>query len=282
MLKSKLVKRNIVNLAFQLVAIFSSLFGIIVLVAILFEVLKRGYTAINWDFFTKLPKPPGESGGGIVNSIIGSTIITLVASIGAIPLGVLSAIYSAEFGRGTKLGKMVHFTTDTLTSVPSIVVGLFAYTLFVLPMKTFSAIAGSFALAIIAIPLIHRITEEMLFMVPDSLREAGLALGATYPYIVRKVCLKSAKVGIITAVLLAIARISGETAPLLFTALNSPFLSFSLFKPMGNVNVTIFTYAMSPYDDWRSIAWGASFVITVVILIISIVSRTLFKRVRNG
>lgn len=276
------LRRTAVDLTFRAFAWSAALVAILVLLVILFEVLRRGYSSISWDFFFHLPKPPGEPGGGIANALLGSAVITILASLIGVPLGVMSAIYSAEFGRGTRLGSLVHFSTEILSSVPSIVIGLFVYAVFVVPMKSFSTIAGAFALAVITIPLIHRVTEEMLMMVPDSLREAGLALGVTYPVVVKKICLKSAKMGVITGILGALARISGETAPLLFTSLNSSFWNLSLFKPMATANVTVFVYAMSPYDDWRGIAWGASFIITMSILGLTIMSRLLFKRVKNG
>jgi phosphate transport system permease protein len=276
------LKRKSLEVIFHFFAILASFFAISILCVILFEVLKRGFSAISPDLFFKLPTPPGQAGGGLANAIAGSAVITLLASMIGIPIGIMSAIYSSEFGRGTKTGQALHFATDVLSSVPSIVIGLFVYTIVVVPMKSFSTFAGALALALLTIPIVHKVTEEMLLMVPDSLREAGLALGVNYPVVVRKICLKSARVGIVTGILGALARISGETAPLLFTSLNSPFWNFSLFKPMATLNVTIFVYAMSPYDDWRSLAWGASFLITVSILILTIISRLLFKRVKNG
>jgi phosphate transport system permease protein len=276
------IKRKTIDYIYKTAATFFAAVAIFVLAVIIFEVLKRGAGAINFSFFFHLPKPPGEEGGGIVNALFGSFVITMIASLIGIPLGIMSAIYSTEFGRGTLFSRYLRFSTEILSSVPSIIIGLFVYAVFVVPMKSFSTIAGAIALSIITIPLIHRVTEEMLLMVPDTLREAGLALGVTYPVVVRKICLKSAKIGVITGILAAIARISGETAPLLFTSLNSPFWNFSLFKPMATANVTVFVYAMSPYDDWRQIAWGASFLITVSILLLTIMSRILFKRVKNG
>lgn len=282
MRKTSSIKRKAFDLIYKTVATFFSLVSILILSLIIFEVLKRGAGAINLSFFLHLPKPPGEEGGGIANALLGSFLITTIASLIGIPLGIMSAIYSSEFGRGTLFSKYIRFSTEILSSVPSIIIGLFIYAVVVVPMKSFSTIAGALALSIITIPLIHRVTEEMLLMVPDSLREAGLALGVTYPVVVRRICLKSAKIGVITGILAAIARISGETAPLLFTSLNSPFWNFSLFKPMATANVTVFVYAMSPYDDWREIAWGASFLITVSILVLTIMSRVLFKRAKNG
>jgi len=275
-------KRKTTEVLFHGFAALASFFAISILAVILFEVLRRGFSAINTDLFTKLPTPPGQEGGGLANAIVGSLVVTLLAAGIGIPVGIMSAVYSAEFGRGTLTGRALKFATDILSSVPSIIVGLFVYTVVVVPMKSFSMIAGALALAMLTIPIVHKVTEEMLVMVPDSLREAGLALGVTYPVVVRKICLRSARVGIITGVLGALARISGETAPLLFTSLNSPFWNFSPLKPTATLNVTIFNYAMSPYDDWRSLAWGASFLITVSILVLTLVSRVLFKRVKNG
>lgn len=281
MKKRVTVRRIIIDLLFKVFSTISAFLAFFVLFLILYQVLLIGGKAINFDFFIRLPKPPGEEGGGILNAIIGSFIITFMASLMGVPLGILSGIYCSEFGRGTKYSSLLKFSTEVLSSVPSIIIGLFVYTFLVLPMKRFSAFAGSIALALIIIPLIHRVTEEMLNMVPDSLREAGLALGAEYNLVVRKICLKSAKMGIITGILTALARIAGETAPLLFTSLNSPFLSFNIFKPMATVNVTVFNYAMSPYEDWVRIAWGASFLITVSILILTIFTRIIFKRTRH-
>jgi phosphate transport system permease protein len=237
----------------------------------------RGYGAINWDFFTQLPSPPGTEGGGLSSAIAGTLILTVLAAAMAVPVGVLAGTYLAEFGRNTYLGHTVRFLSDILVSAPSIVIGVFVYLVMVKPMGNFSGWAGGVSLAIIMLPVVTRTTEEMLRLVPGEMREAALALGAPYWHTMVRVVFRAATAGLATGVLLAVARVSGETAPLLFTALNSPYWSNTLNQPMSNLTVTLFNYAMSPYDDWHAMAWGAAFLITASVLTLTITTRFILR-----
>lgn len=260
--------------------------GCFVLGWILLVVTRRGMSTINWEFFTQTPVPPGMEGGGVANAIVGTLLMTTLATLIGMPLGLLGGVFLAEFGRGTRLAAVVRFTTDTLMGVPSIIVGVFVYAILVKPMGSFSGYAGGAALAIIMLPLIVRSTEDMLTLVPDSLRETAMALGAPRWRVTFNVLLRSAKSGILTGVLLAVARVSGETAPLLFTSLNSPYWTrfdsvggfFQSFaQPTANLTVTIFNQAMSPYDNWQSSAWAASLLITMGVLGVTVISRVIMK-----
>ena len=228
--------------------------------------------ALNPAFFTNLPKPVGEVGGGMANAIVGTLIILALASAMGLPIGIAAGIYLAEYGSG-RLGTLVRFTTDVLTGIPSITIGIFAYTVVVLPMRSFSTIAGAFALAIIMIPTVTRSTEEIMKLVPGTLREASLALGIPMWKTVLRVVMPAAMGGIITGAMLSIARVGGETAPLLFTAFGNRFWSFSLDKPIATIPLQVFTYAISPYDDWRAQAWAGAFVLVAMVMLISIVAR---------
>ena len=250
----------------------STVLVLAVLALIIIYILANGVLAINLDFFTKLPKPVGETGGGMVNGIIGSAIMVAIAALISIPISIGAAIYLSEFGKGY-LAVIVRFLVDVLAGVPSIVIGIFVYTIVVLPMKRFSAIAGALALAIIMIPTIVRATEEALKLVPQTLREAALALGAPYWRVVLEIVVVSAHKAIISGVLLSIARVAGETAPLLFTALGNRFLVTVLDRPMASLPVQIYSYAVSPYDDWHSQAWAATFVLVMFILVINLAVR---------
>jgi phosphate transport system permease protein len=274
------IRRRIYNALMYVAAFLSALFGLVWLFWILAELLRKGVPAINWDFFTKLPAPPGTPGGGLANAILGTLMITALATAIGVPAGVMAGTYLAEFGRKSALAKAVRFVADVLVSAPSIVVGVFVYSIVVMPMHGFSGLAGAIALAIIMVPVVVRTTEEILLLVPDSLREAALALGAPYWRVVVQVCYRRALAGMTTGILLAVARVSGETAPLLFTALNSPFWSPSITKPVATLNVTLFNYAMSPYDDWRSLAWGAALLITMGVLVATILARIVVGRIR--
>ncbi len=251
--------------------------GLVMLVWILGDVALRGLSAINWDFFTKLPAPPGEEGGGLANAIVGTLILTAVAALVAIPFGVMAGTYLAEFGN-SRLGTAVRFVSDLLVSAPSIVVGMFVYLILVAPTGNFSGWAGATALAIIMVPVVTRTTEEMLRLIPSEMREAALALGAPYWKMVASVLYRAAATGMMTGIMLAVARVSGETAPLLFTTLNSPYWMEGMNEPVANLTVTLFNYAMSPYDDWQTMAWGAAFLITASILIMTITSRLLLMK----
>jgi phosphate transport system permease protein len=273
-------RRRVYNVVMHLVALLSGLFGLLWLFWILSVLFRKGFSAINWSFFTQLPTPPGTPGGGLANAIVGTLVVTGVATLIGVPVGVLAGTYLAEFGRKRPLAQAVRFVADVLVSAPSIVVGVFVYAIVVMPMHGFSGLAGSVALAIIMVPVVVRTTEEMLRLVPDSLREAALALGTPYWKVVLRICYRRALAGMTTGILLAVARVSGETAPLLFTALNSPFWSPSLTKPVATLNVTLFNYAMSPYDDWRSLAWGAALLITLGVLAATILARVVVGRIK--
>ncbi len=248
------------------------------LVWILIIILMRGSAAINWTFFVELPAPPGIPGGGLANAIAGTLLITAGATVIGVTVGLFAGVYLAEFGRRGLFGAAVRFCSDILMSAPSIVIGVFVYTLVVVRTGSFSGYAGALSLAIIMLPVVTRTTEEILKLVPDSLREAALALGAPYWKMTLDVVLRGAKSGIITGVMLAVARVSGETAPLLFTAMNSPYWSHSLNEPMANLTVTIFNYAMSPYEDWQTLAWGGALLITFGVLFFTVSARLILNR----
>jgi len=275
------VPRKFADFSVKVISSLSALLGIAILVWILFEVIKRGSAALNWSFFIHLPTPPNIEGGGLANAILGTSMITLLATLAGVPIGLLAGVYLAEFGQNTRLGSMVRFTSNVMMGVPSIIVGLFVYTLLVLPWHHFSGYAGAASLAIIMLPIVARTTEDMLRMVPNSLRESALALGAPCWKATLEVVFRAAKAGLITGVLLAIARVSGETAPLLFTSLNSPFWPQSLSQPTANLTVTIFNYAMSPYSNWQEIAWGASLLIMVAVLALTVVARFILKEAKK-
>lgn len=262
---------NTIVLSLSLVA---TAIGLIWLGAILWTLLYNGVSAISLQMFTQITPPPG-SDGGLMNAIFGSLVMTGIATIIGAPIGVLAGTYLAEFSRGKKIAEVVRFVNDILLSAPSIVVGLFIYEIMVVTMGHFSAWAGAMALAIIVIPVVLRTTENILALVPDSLREAAAALGASQWRVVLQVCYRASLQGLLTGVMLAIARIAGETAPLLFTALNNQFWSFNLNGAMANLPVVIFQFAMSPYEDWQSLAWGGALLITFVVLILNISARIL-------
>ncbi|HSP15536.1 MAG TPA: phosphate ABC transporter permease PstA [Thermoanaerobaculia bacterium] len=254
--------------------------ALVPLAMILFYVISHGAAALNWAFFTQIPKPVGEPGGGMANAMIGTLILIAIAAAIAVPVGVVAGIHLAEYG-GTPFASAVRFAADVLNGVPSIVIGIFAYGLFVLPVHRFSALAGGFALAIMMIPIVTRTTEELLRLVPTGLREGALALGATRTRAMFTVILPAALPGILTGILVALARIAGETAPLLFTAFNNRFWSTSLTQPIASLTVQIFTYAISPYEDWHRQAWAGAFVLVALILILSIVARLITRRLER-
>ena len=258
----------------------SVLLALVPLAFVLFFVLSQGLQALNLDFFMNMPKPVGEAGGGMANAIIGSLIVTGLGSLMAIPIGILSGVYMSEYA-GTRFSALVRFAADTLNGVPSIVIGLFVYTIAVLPVKQFSALAGSLALGIMMIPIIARTTEELLLLVPSALREGALALGATRARAVFSVVLPAALPGIVTGVMLALARIAGETAPLLFTALNNRFFSTTLTQPIATLTVTVFNYAISPFEDWHRQAWAGALVLVSIVLLCSILARFATRRLEH-
>ncbi|MBB4006109.1 phosphate ABC transporter permease PstA [Allorhizobium taibaishanense] len=264
-----LVNRIALGLSFA-----SAMVGLAVLAAILWTLFSNGLAAITLDLFTKMTPPPG-SDGGLANAIYGSVMMTLLATVVATPIGILAGTYLSEYGRGTRLGMVAIFINDILLAAPSIIIGLFVYALLVVPFKHFSGYAGAAALALIAIPVINRTTQDMLLLVPDAMREAAAALGTPRWKIMTSVIWRSARSGMLTGVLLAVARISGETAPLLFTSLNNQYWTSDLSQPIANLPVVIFQFAMSPYEDWQRLAWGGALLITVTILILNILARTL-------
>ena len=274
-------RRRIVDRIMGVLSVLATVVALIPLASILIYVSAKGLSAINWDFFTKLPKPVGEPGGGMANAIVGTMILVGLASAMGIPLGILAGIYLAEFGRG-RLAWTVRFICDVMTGIPSIIVGIAVYGTIVVAMKRYSAIAGGVALAIIMLPLVTRTTEEMLKLVPNSLREASLALGAPQWRTVVSVVLRSAAGGIITGVMLAVARIAGETAPLLFTALSSRYWHTGLDQRIASLPVYIYTYATTPYEDLHRLAWGAALVLLALVLVTSMAARVAGRRASGG
>jgi phosphate transport system permease protein len=247
---------------------------------ILFYILSRGASALNLNFFTKLPKPSGELGGGMANAIVGTLKLIGLASAIAVPVGVGAGVFLAEF-REAKVSTAVRFCADVLNGVPSIVVGIVAYTIVVLPMRRFSAIAGALALAIMMLPIVTRATEELLRLVPEALREGALALGATRSRALLTVILPTAAPGILTGVLLAIARIAGETAPLLFTSFNNQFWAPGLDQPTASLTVQIYSYAIAPYDDWHRQAWAGALTLVGIVFVFSVLARTVTRRLER-
>jgi phosphate transport system permease protein len=255
-------------------AVAATAFGLGWLVLILGALLWEGFRGLTFLFFTQFPPPRGPP-GGLLNPIIGSLILTGLGVVIGTPLGILAGTYMAEYGRYDKLTTVVRFINDILLSAPSIVVGLFIYEVMVYPMGHFSAIAGAVALAVIVIPVVVRTTEDMLLLIPDQLREAATSIGMPRAVMIMRVAYRAARAGMITGVLLAVARISGETAPLLFTALNNQFWSLDLNAPMASLPVVIFQFALSPYKEWQQLAWSGALIITLAVLLLSIVARAL-------
>jgi phosphate transport system permease protein len=271
------LRRKIINRLMRISLLLAAFVAIAPLVSVFAYVIKQGYPALNLGFFTSLPKPIGETGGGMANAIIGSAVLIALASTVGIPFGIAGGVYLSEYGGG-KLATTLRFSMDLLASVPSIIIGLFAYALIVKPMNRFSALAGGFALAIIMIPTVARTTEELLKLVPIHIREAGLALGIPRWKVTLKVVLRGAIGGITTSVMLAIARAAGETAPLLFTALNSQFWFKSVDQPTSSLPVQIYNYAISPYDDWHRQAWAASFILVIFVFTLNLGTRLMIRR----
>jgi phosphate transport system permease protein len=260
------------------------LLALVPLALVLFYVVSRGITSLNWAFFTHMPAPVGEIGGGMANAIVGSLIVTGLGATFAIPLGLIAGIYASEY-QGTRIASATRFAADTLNGVPSIVIGVFAYGLAVLPFHQFSAVAGGFALGIMMLPLVMRTTEELLLLVPHSLREAALALGATRARAVFTVVVPAAAPGILTGILLALARVAGETAPLLFTAFNNRFFSTDVRQPISTLTVQVYTYALTAYPDWQRQAWAGSLVLVTLVFSCSLLARfatARMERMRRG
>lgn len=272
-----LKRRRITDVLVKYLSTLGALVGLFFLCWILYEVALRGLSSLNWAFFTQTPTPPGIAGGGLANAIVGTALITLLSAVIGIPLGILAGVYLAEFGRGSRWAAAVRSITNIMIGVPSIIAGIFVYTLVVAPTKTFSGLAGAISLAVIMLPVVVRTTEDMLNLVPNSLRESGLAIGVSRWRVTLQLVFRAAKSGLITGVLLAVARVSGETAPLLFTALNSPYWMHSFREPTANLTVTIFNYAMSPYSDWQAKAWAASLLIAAGVLALTLFARIALK-----
>jgi phosphate transport system permease protein len=247
------------------------------LIAIIFYVLKTGLSKINWNFFTNIPKPVGELGGGIANALLGSLLIVLIAAIIAVPIGILCGIYLSE-NKKNKLSYWSRLAVDILQGVPSIVIGIVIYFWLVKPLGTFSALSGSVALAIMMLPIIIRSTEETLKLIPSSLKEAGLALGLPYHKVILKIVVPCGFSGILSGVMLSVARVAGETAPLLFTAFGNPYITTNILKPMQSLPLLIFNYATSPYDEWHDLAWGASTILLMWVLLLNITTKLITKK----
>jgi phosphate transport system permease protein len=261
------VRRRITSGIVAVLAVAATIAVVTPLIAILLYLLKQGVSSLNWDFFTKIPVPVGEKGGGMENAIVGSAVILALASAIGIPLGIGAGIYLAEFGGSSRMGNLVRFTADVLNGVPSIVMGIAIYALIVLPQKHFSAFAGGVVLGIMMVPTVTRTTEEMLRMVPHAIREAALGLGVPNWRSVLTITVRTASAGIVTGCMLAFARVAGETAPLLFTAFGNAFRSTSLNEPIAALPLQIFVYAVSPYDEWHRLAWAGALVLIVLIMV---------------
>lgn len=272
-------RRALSNVMISL-SVLAVLAALVPVAMILFFVVGKGIGAIDFGFFTHMPKPVGEAGGGMANAILGSLTMVGLGALVAVPTGVVAGIYLSEF-HGTRFASVVRFAADTLNGVPSIVIGVFVYTIFVLPVKHFSALAGGAALGVMMLPIITRTTEELLRLVPMALREGAYALGATRSRAMFTVVLPAALPGIITGIILALARTAGETAPLLFTSLNNQFWSTSLTEPMASLTVQVYTYAISPYDDWHRQAWAGALVLVTIVLLCSLLARFATRRLER-
>ena len=270
-------RRKAVNAVALALSLAAMAFGLVWLIWILFEVLVLGVSGLSMQLFVESTPPPNVEGGGLANAIVGSAMMVLLATFVGTPIGVFAGIYLAEYGRTGWLGSTTRFINDILLSAPSIVIGLFIYAVVVARFKQFSGWAGVLALALIVIPVVVRTTENMLQLIPNALREAAYALGSPKWIVIRRVTLTAARAGVVTGVLLALARIAGETAPLLFTALSNQFFSLNMGEPMANLPVTIFKFAMSPFRNWQELAWAGVFLITVGVLALNILARVIFR-----
>ena len=277
---SRSTRRRAVSALFSAACAASVIFALVPLALILFYLLQKGIGALEWGFLFHNPKPVGETGGGFANAIVGTLVLIGLASLFAVPIGVIAGRYVAEY-RGSRFATLVRFAADALNGVPSIVVGIFAYSVAVMPVRRFSAIAGGFALGVMMIPIIARTTEELLRLVPESLRDGALALGATRSRAAWSVVLPAALPGILTGILVAVARIAGETAPLLFTAFGNRFFSTRLDQPIAALTVQIYTYAVSPYEDWHRQAWAGAFLLVVVVFVLSVAARLATRRLER-
>jgi phosphate transport system permease protein len=265
-------RRIFTDRAFRALVALLSFCAILPMFFILFFITKNGIAVINWNFLTRLPAPVGETGGGIANGIIGSALLIVISSVIAVPVGVLTGVYLAEYRKG-KFAYLSRLSVEILMGIPSIVIGIIAYIWVVMPTGSFSAMSGGVALGIMMLPVIVMSTEETLKLIPDALKEASLALGVSYPRTILKVILPAGLNGIVTGVLLSVARVTGETAPLLFTAFGSPFMAVNILKPVSSLPLTVFNYATSPYPEWHALAWGASFVLLVFVLALNLIAK---------
>ncbi len=275
--RTRYARRRVRNTVARTLAFAATAFGLGWLVLILGALIYQGIGGLSLSVFTQDTPPPG-SAGGLLNAIVGSVMITILAIIIGTPIGILAGTYMAEYGRHSKLSMIVRFINDILLSAPSIVVGLFIYEIMVAPMGHFSGYAGAVALAVIVIPVVVRTTEDMLTLVPDTLREAAASIGLPRAHMIVRIAYRAALAGIVTGVLLAVARVSGETAPLLFTALNNQFFSVDMNAPMPSLPVVIFQFALSPYEEWQKLAWTGALLITITVLALSIIARSLTAR----
>jgi len=273
----KHAQRKRVNAIALVLSLAAMAFGLFWLIWILFETVRLGLGGLSWSLFTQMTPPPQDESGGLANAIFGSVTMVTLATLLGTPIGVLAGIYLAEYGQKGSLGSVTRFINDILLAAPSIVIGLFIYSVVVARVKSFSAWAGVLALALIVIPVVIRTTENMLTLIPNALREAAYALGTPKWKVIMTVTLKSARAGVLTGILLALARIAGETAPLLFTALSNQFWTSDLGSPMASLPVTIFKFAMSPYENWQKLAWAGVFLITMGVLVLNILARTFLR-----
>ncbi|MEY4083257.1 MAG: Phosphate transport system permease protein PstA [Pseudomonadota bacterium] len=270
-------KRKFINQIGLTLSMLAMGLGLFVLLWILFVLFKNGFSALDLNMFTESTPAPGTEGGGLLNAIVGSLLLVGFTALFSTPIGIFAGVYLAEYGDSSKIAETTRFVTDIMLSAPSIVLGLFVYAIIVAQVGHFSGWAGTVALSLIAVPVVVRTTENMLRLVPGSLREAAFALGAPRWKVATFVTLRAAKSGVVTGLLLALARISGETAPLLFTALNNQFFSADMTAPMANLPVVIFQFAMSPYDNWVRLAWGGALLITLTVLVLNIIARVMFR-----
>ena len=275
-------RRKFTNYLGLSLSMISMVLGLVALIWILIILFKNGFAGLSWAVFTESTPAPGSEGGGLANAIVGSLMMIGVTALVATPIGIFAGVYLAEFGDRSILASVTRFVTDIMLSAPSIILGLFVYAILVAQVKHFSGWAGSFALSLIAIPVVIRTTENMLRLVPGSLREAAYALGAPRWKVTSYVTLRAARAGILTGLLLALARISGETAPLLFTALNNQFFSTNMNAPLANLPVVIFQFAMSPYENWVNLAWAGALLITLAVLSLNIIARVLLRDKKAG
>jgi len=271
-MKEKIKFRESRSGAFRALVILLTVVTVVPLVAVLYYIFRKGISVIDWHFLVSLPKPVGEAGGGIFNAFIGSILIIIMAAVIAVPLGVTSGIYFSENSK-TRIYNIAHLFVDVLQGIPSIVMGILVYLWFVKPFGHFSAVSGSIALAFMMLPSIIKSTEETLKLVPPTLKEASLALGVPYYKTILWVIVPAGLSGILNGIILGVARVAGETAPLLFTAFGNPFLSANIFKPIASLPLIIFNYAISPYDEWHRLAWGASFILVVIVLTLNILTK---------